>query len=384
MPGRVASLPDRIARLARRQGSISFAEFVEWALYDPEGGFYELGGRAGRRGDFLTSPEVGPLFGAVIAHALDSWWDGLGRPDPYILVEAGAGAGTLARSVLDAAPACAPALRYVLVERSAALREAAAQNLRLELPAFVLGPATPAAPGEQPEPVAGTGPLCTVLPELPAEPIAGTVLANELLDNLPFLLLERAGAGWLEVRVGSAEEDERLVEVLVPAAPDLAAEAEALAPAAPVRARVPVQHAARAWLPAALGAVDRGRVVVLDYAGDTPAMAGRPWAEWLRTYRSHGRGGHPLDRPGGQDITCEVAVDQLSRSHPPTADRSQAEFLASHGLDDLEAEARAAWQARAHVGDLEALRWRSRLSEAAALRDPAGLGAFRVLEWEVG
>ena len=125
MPGRVASLPGRIAQRARRQGPIPFADFVELALYDPDGGFYELGGRAGRRGDFLTSPEVGPLFGAVIARALDTWWAGLGCPDPYVVVEAGAGAGALARSVLDAAPSCAPALRYVLVERSAALRDAA-------------------------------------------------------------------------------------------------------------------------------------------------------------------------------------------------------------------------------------------------------------------
>jgi hypothetical protein len=47
-------------------------------------------------------------------------------------------------------------------------------------------------------------------------------------------------------------------------------------------------------------------------------------------------------------------------------------------------EARDAWQARAHIGDLEALKHRSRLTEAQALTDPSGLGAFRVLEWEVG
>jgi SAM-dependent MidA family methyltransferase len=70
---------------------------LEAALYDPATGFYETGGRAGRRGDFLTSPEVGPLFGAVVARALDRWWDGLGRPDPFVVVDAGAGPGTLAR-----------------------------------------------------------------------------------------------------------------------------------------------------------------------------------------------------------------------------------------------------------------------------------------------
>ena len=83
---------------------------MEAALYDPEDGFYASGGSAGRRGDFLTAPEVGPLYGAVLARALDTWWAELGRPDPFVVVEAGAGPGTLARSVLAAAPACLPAL----------------------------------------------------------------------------------------------------------------------------------------------------------------------------------------------------------------------------------------------------------------------------------
>ena len=62
-------------------------------------------------------------------------------------------------------------------------------------------------------------------------------------------------------------------------------------------------------------------------------------------------------------------------------DRSQADFLRAHGLDDLVAEGRRVWAERAHLGDLEALQARSRVSEAEALTDPTGLGAFRVLEW---
>ena len=60
--------------------------FVERALYGPDG-FYEQGGRAGRRGaSFVTSPEVGPLFGAVLARALDRWWDDAGRPDEWVVI----------------------------------------------------------------------------------------------------------------------------------------------------------------------------------------------------------------------------------------------------------------------------------------------------------
>ncbi|MGH9180000.1 MAG: SAM-dependent methyltransferase, partial [Acidimicrobiales bacterium] len=206
-------------------------------------------------------------------------------------------------------------------------------------------------------------------------------LANELLDNLPFHLLERTGEGWLEVRVGAGPD--RLVEVPVPARPDLATEAGRLAPDAPSGARLPLQLEARAWLRDALGVLERGRVVMADYASTTPFLARRPWQEWVRTYRHHARGGHPLEAPGTQDITCEVAVDQLARVRAPAADRSQAEFLAAHGIDDLVAEARRRWEAGAATGGFDAVRARSRVSEAAALTDPAGLGAFRVLEWTV-
>src|SRR5690606_25545762 len=123
--------------------------------------FYTGGGGAGRRRDFLTSPEVGPLFGAVVARALDAWWDEAGRPARFPVVEAGAGPGTLARSVLAARPRCADALELVLVERAAVQWATHPDGLRsvAELPtAGALGP----------------GPV--------------TVIANELLDNLPVAL----------------------------------------------------------------------------------------------------------------------------------------------------------------------------------------------------
>lgn len=333
---------------------------MELALYDPRFGFFATGGAAGRGGDFLTSPEVGPLFGAVVASALDAWWAELGRPDPYVVVEAGAGAGTLAAAVLAAAPACLAALRYTMVERS--------ELLRVRQP---------------------WGHPFSSLAELPAELFTGVVLANELLDNLPCHLLERlsewwgwSGGPWQEVFVG--EESGHLAEVLVSPPPPLCAEAERFAPDADDGNRIPLQLGARSWLQQALALVERGRVVVIDYADTTPSLATRPHEEWLRTYRSHGRGGHPLEHPGTQDVTCEVAVDQLAKVRPPTADRSQADFLRAHGIDELTAAARAAWRERAHLGDLAALKARSRVGEAAALTDPAGLGAFRVLEWLIG
>ena len=316
----------------------------------------------------------------MFARALDRWWDELGQPDPYVVVEVGAGRGVLAKSVLDACPASSAALRYVLVERSAQLRSLQGDLLPLELPAFVLGPAAPAADDDaDPSHTTGTGPLVTALSELPAEPVTGVVLANELLDNLGFLLLERHAEGWFEIRVG--EGDGTLTEAAVPAATDLGAEANRLVPDAPVGARIPIQHEARDWIRDALGVLERGRLVVVDYADTTPSLARRPWTDWVRTYRGHAPGGPPFAAPGTQDITCEVALDQLARVRPPTESASQGGFLREHGLDELVAEARAVWHERAAVGDLEAMKARSTVTEAAALTDEAGLGAFTVSVW---
>ena len=369
-----------MAERARRFGPLRYDEVVELALYHEELGFYARGAGAGRGGgDFLTSPEVGPLFGTVLARALDEWWAELGRPDPYVVAEAGAGTGTLAASVLAAEPACSPALRYLLVERSPSWRERQARRLPVEPAALVLGPSMAGGPEDDPQPVAGIGPLVASLPELPAVPFEGVILANELLDNLAFRLLERGGNAWFEVRVG-----DDLGEILVEVPPADAADADRFAPEARAGARIPLQGDAQAWLRRALDTLTAGRVVVIDYADTTPSLADRPWTEWVRTYREHGRGAHPLEHLGEQDITCEVAVDQLAHVRPLTAEMAQASFLRRYDIDDIVDAARRHWQAQAHVGDLDALSARSRVHEGAALTDPAGLGGFRVMEWSRG
>jgi SAM-dependent MidA family methyltransferase len=373
------ALTERLVERIRRHGPLPYDAFVEAALYDAEGGFYATTGSAGRRGDFLTSPEVGPLYGAVLAHAIDSWWDELGQPDPFVVAEAGAGPGTLARAVLAERPRCRAALRYVLIERSARQRALHAEGLPLAPPeeAFA-APLGDDESTDRPGPARGIGPVVVSLGELPAVSFTGVVVANELLDDLPFGLLVYDD-GWREARV-DVDADGQFVEFLLP-------HGGALPPGLDgtfaLGARAPVQRAAALWLAAALERVDRGRVVAIDYMSETAAMARRPWRDWLRTYRSHERGEHPLRQPGTQDITCEVALDQLAAVRPPDAVRPQAQFLAFHGLDELVAEGRHTWAERAAVGDLAALAARSRIREAEALTDPDGLGAFTVAEWIV-
>ena len=364
----MGALAELLADRIRREGPLRYHEVIDAALYHPDHGFYSAGGQAGRaEGDFITSPEVGPLFGAVVARALDGWWRELGSPDPFLVVEAGAGRGALALAVLRAEPECSAALRYVLVERSAALRERQAEHLDLQDPAHAMK---------------GPGPAVMSVPDLLGVRMTGVVLANELLDNLPIVLLERGETGWWEVRVG-LDSSGLLAETMVVAHPTLSGLATDLAPAADAGARIPVQSAAKAWLREARGMLDRGRIVCFDYADTTAGMAARPWPEWLRTYRSHQRGGGPLDDLGHQDITCDVAIDQLAPVLGPPAVATQADWLAANGLADLVEEGRRRWEAGAAKPGLEAIEGRSRVTEAEALTDPAGLGAHRVLEWPV-
>ena len=136
------------------------------------------------------------------------------------------------------------------------------------------------------------------------------------------------------------------------------------------------------WVDEMCTRLGRGTVLVFDYVTPrTAELAGRPYRDWLRTYRGHERGVHPLKATGEQDITCEVALDQLPE---PDTVRSQAQWLQRWGIGELVDEAREHWERVRSHPDLAALRMRSRINEAEALLDPQGLGSFSALEWRCG
>ena len=338
-------MPSAADELLARQRALGrplrFDEYLDVALYG-EHGFYSVVGSAGRRGDFLTAPEVGPLFGAVVARSIDAEFRRLGEPFDFTVTEVGAGPGTLARSILLADPRWHG--RYVAVERSASQRE------------------------RHPEGVTSTD-------RMPENTTPGVVIGNELLDNIPFRLAVFDG-GWREAFV-RVRDDGGLEEITTPA-PD---EWRWLPSHAPHGARVPVQTAAAAIVNAACGVLSTGSVLMFDYCTPvTAALAAVPWREWLRTYRGHERGEHYLRSPGAQDVTAQVCLDQLPE---PTAVRTQEQFLRRWGIDDLVDEGRSAWEASASSPTLAALRMRSRVREAESLLDSSGLGGFHALEWRV-
>lgn len=329
----------------------------------------------------MTSPETGSLFGVLVARFLDRWWRQLGEPDPFLVVEAGAGRGRLAREVLRAEPSCTRALRYVLVERSPVLRAAQRELLVLEPWEDALGPFARGegfdAPGGEVVAVGGKGPIVTALDTLPSVPIEGVVLANEMLDNLPFDVVERGDTGWREIRVG-LDAAGRFAEIAVPAAPERTPLVDA-----PSGTRLPIPHGMEAWLTECAAGLRRGVLVVIDYTATDAELVARGPSGWLRTYRAHARGADPLDAPGSQDITHDVPIDALRHAARQlglvvVAETTQAEWLRGLGLDELVEAARTRWRERAAT-DLDALAARSWVTEATALTDLAGLGAHTVL-----
>ena len=324
------------AAIAAAGGAIPFSEYMRLALYG-EGGFYTTGGRAGRRGgDFITSPEVGPLFGTVIARALDAWWKELGSPSRFDVVECGAGPGTLARSILAAQPECADAMHYVAVEISASQRALHPQGVESR-------------------------------ETMPDGPITGVILANELLDNLPFRLFVFDGS-WMEAFVAQASGGQ-FVEVL--RTPDVVP--SCLPKNAPLGSRAPIQDAAASWVRDCLSKISNGRLLLFDYCcTSTPDIALTPWREWLRTYRDQGRGTHYLSDPGSQDITSQVMLDQLPTGFTSS---TQADFLKEWGIDELVSEGNDYWESMKNAPDVAAMKMRSRSSENKTLSDSTELGS---------
>ena len=315
---------------------------MQHALYG-EGGFYSGSGRAGRRGDFLTSPEVGPLFGHVLANAIDNVWTKLGSPQNFTIVEVGAGPGTLARSILAAHPQCLERGTYVAVEVSASQRES------------------------HPEGITSTDVMPAVIEN-------GVIIANELFDNLPFELWV-FDDGWRESHI--IQQGDGFAEILrssdVPSC---------LPSRVPHGSRAPVHTTAVSWLTDALARLQHGSLIAFDYCTPlTAEVASMPWREWLRTYAGHERGSHYLRDVGEQDITTQVCIDQLAAVREPDAARSQSQFLQLWGIDELVEEGRRVWAESAAAPTLAAMKMRSRISEAEALLDPAGLGNFTVLQW---
>jgi SAM-dependent MidA family methyltransferase len=333
--------------------AVPFSTYMAESLYG-RGGFYTNGGGAGRRRDFVTSVEIGTLFGAVVARRLDEAWEALGEPSDFPVYDVGAGPGTLARTVREARPKCSDALRYYSVDVSEGMRALHLIDGRYDS-----------------------------LPSLPSERFSGVIMAHELLDNLPTEIAEfREGKWWL-VYVCVDIDSGAPVEVLREADEAMADRCETLIDDPMEGGRIPIVLAASSWLQQSLDLLVAGELIVVDYGRPvTEDMMQPAPADFLRTYRDHKRTHDPFIAPGETDITIDVPFDQLALVRPPNRFARQRDALRTWGLDELLTEAKET-VATEGTSSIAGLKARSHLTEAKALTDADGLGAFWIAEWLV-
>jgi SAM-dependent MidA family methyltransferase len=340
------SAKERILAEIRVNGPIPFERFMELALYDPSGFFGGDYLRSEKSGDFLTSPEVSPLFGETLAVFVGKERERLG--EPFSLVEVGAGSGSL----------LAPLLETIDVDAYA-----------VEI--------SPAARSK----LSGLLPEERILSELP-KTVRGVILANELLDNLPMAIAQRLDEEWRERWVDQEEETLHFVDA--DPRPEVLEWLGEYVGEVPEGGWVEVQLAAQSWMTDALRSLEAGSLVIIDYGETADNLVSRRRDGTLRTYRAHHLGPHPLDEPGVTDITADVNFTALiATAEAAGADIEwyrQDDFLAELGLRDRLSEIRHAELEAARSGDeMERLRLRSIKTEAETLMHPRGLGDFRVL-----
>ena len=302
------SLREAIIGQIREHGPLSFARYMELALYHPKLGYYARADRrSGRSGDFFTSADVGSLFGELLVEQFVEMWQVLqsrrrSDPCPFDLVEAGAGNGRLARAMLDAAAARYPdfyaAIQLTLVERSPAARDAQTATL-----------------GRHASKLQGS------IENLPTG-VYGVIFANELLDALPVNVIVMTDSGLREVYIDA--HGDRLLERLGPTSSHVQKHVEQERIQLKPGWRAEVCPAAAAWVSQVASALQRGFIILVDYGHEAADLYSptHPTGT-LATYHRHqvrnGTDDHwsgpPwLADPGTVDITAHVDLTAARRA----------------------------------------------------------------------
>lgn len=289
-PPSASTLRERIAAEIRERGPIPFSRYMEMCLYEPELGYYARPREQfGKAGDFYTSSDVHALFGRLLARQFDEIWTAMGAPDKINLIELGPGRGLFAQDVLAWAqkkfPDFAAAVRYWLVETSAALRQGLQDRFAAQI-------------------ALGAVSVHTVIEEVPRS--AHTIVfGNELIDALPVDVVDYRGEVFITKREG------RFVEEFHQPAPELVAYLRAHSVLPQEHERVEVCLAGQNYIERIAQAIDQGFVVLIDYGYTRAEQAAGRHLDTVMTYRRHAAGASPYDAPGEQDITAHVNFSAL-------------------------------------------------------------------------
>ncbi len=350
------ALKRAIIERIEREGAISFRDFMETVLYEPRLGYYASSRpKMGREGDYLTSPELSPLFGAMIGRQLREMWQVMDSPSRFDIVEAGAGTGSLARDILSwarrTAPDFADAAVYTIVEISEPLQEA--QRARLEDD--------------------GLADRCEWRQAFP-DAIVGCVLSNELLDALPVHRVAQSNGRLREVYVGW--DGAAFREELRDPSAEVRRYFERLDVAPGDGCHAEVNLGAPEWVAQASRSLERGFLATFDYGYEAPELYA-PWRTdgTLLCFYRHNPGTDPYARIGRQDITSHVDFTTVRRAGEEAGLSTlglvtQSDFLCNLGI--MEAT-------RLPEGSTDMEEHFARRRAVMELLDPGGLGRIKVL-----
>ena len=336
-------------RIALR-GPITFSEFMEIALYWPDGGYYASRRSFGPLGDFYTAPLAHPVFGALAARQLLTMWRALGSPAPFTVVEAGAGNGTLALDVIDHAATLGGGFSDALTYTAVDLHEPP-----LDFPArWIRSGSVPALGG------------------------SGVVLANELLDAMPVHRVMVEGGRLRELFVDAAPEGGFAEVAGEPSTPALAERLDRLGITLSEGYRTEVSLAPEAWLSEAYNAFERGYLLLVDYGHEAVTYYDESRrAGTLRCYSGHTLGMNPYFGVGKQDISAHVEVTSVrsaatAAGFTEAGEMSQSEWLRMLGIEECRTEI-------AGRDGLNRAERTANLQGMDVLMDDEGMGGFRVL-----
>jgi SAM-dependent MidA family methyltransferase len=284
-------LEEIIKREIRKRGPIPFRDFMEMALYHPDLGYYTTPGeKTGKRGDYYTSPDVGPVFGELLCLQLEEMWSILGGGE-FTIVEMGAGKGYLCGDILGYLNAKRrdfyKGLKYVIVEKSPEMRRRQFSLLK-----------------EMKEKITWADSLEDLAPVE-----KGCFLSNELVDAFPVHIVENNN-GLKEVFV---DWDGGFVEVLgEPSTPKLEDYFSQLGVVLGEGCRGEVNLDALDWIGELSGLLRKGFVVTIDYGYPAAELYSslRPLGTLL-CYHRHSVSEDPYERIGHQDITAHVNFSAL-------------------------------------------------------------------------
>jgi SAM-dependent MidA family methyltransferase len=329
--------PELVAAIAAEiaaTGPIPFVRFMELALYHPRFGYYMRPSegtteRIGWRGDFYTSSDVHPILGQALAKQAEQMYRLLGQPHPFTIVEMGPGKGLMAKHILAT---CAHRyssffqhLRYVLIDRSPAMREVQRQNLAPWL--------------DRPDLLIWVDDLANVA----SRSLTGLFFSNELVDSFPIHRVQVTTKGieelWVDYRDG------RFVECLMPLSSE--ALAHHLRPVSadwPEGYRTEINLRASDWMTQVAQCLDRGFVLTIDYGHTAQDLyrSDRKQGTFL-CYFQQSINEDPFLRVGDQDMTAHVDFSSLATTGErqglqTTGFTNQMSLLMGLGVEQMIAE----------------------------------------------